>query len=180
MTLREISKIKSFIPREELNTLVASLILSKLDYCNALYYKLGLEHINKLQSVQNAAIRLIFGRFKFDRKPISNLFMDVHWLKIPERIIFKICLIVHKCIWTTAPESVKSMTVIANTRTFLLVEKKFKGVFGQRAFSRCGPKLWNNLPQPIRMESDTDAFKKKLKSFLMTEHLSFYSRLNCR
>lgn len=180
MTLREISKIKSFIPREELNTLVASLILSKLDYCNALYYKLGLEHINKLQSVQNAAIRLIFGRFKFDRKPISNLFMDVHWLKIPERIIFKICLIVHKCIWTTAPESVKSMTVIANTRTFLLIEKKFKGVYGQRAFSRCGPKLWNNLPQPIRMESDTDAFKKKLKSFLMTEHLSFYSRLNCR
>ena len=72
------------------------------------------------------------------------------------------------------------MTVIANTRTFLLVEKKFRGVYGQRAFSRCGPKLWNNLAQPIRIESDTDAFKKKLKSFLMNEHLRFYSRLNCR
>ena len=180
LTLREISKIKCFLPKEELNILVTALILSKLDYCNALYYKLGCEHINKLQSVQNAAIRLIFGRFKFDRKPISDLFMKVHWLKIRERIVFKICLIVHKCIWTTAPESLKSMTVIANTRTYMLTEKKFRSAYGERAFSRSGPKLWNNLPFRIRMESDTDSFKKQLKSFLMTEQRDYYSRLNCR
>ena len=68
--LREISKIKSFLPRECLNTLVTSLVISKLDYCNALFYKIGSSEINMLQAVQNAAIRLVYGRFKYDRAPI--------------------------------------------------------------------------------------------------------------
>ena len=96
--LREISKIKSFLPKEALNTLVTSLVLSKLDYCNALYFNIGSHEINMLQSVQNSATGLVFGIFKYGRQPIIHLFMDMHWLKIRERIIFKICLVVHKCI----------------------------------------------------------------------------------
>ena len=180
MVLREISKIKSFLPKESLNTLVTSLVLMRLDYCNALYYNIGANEINMLQSVQNSAIRLVFGQFKYDRKPFSHVFTDLHWLKIRERIIFKICLVVHKCIWNLAPESLKSLIVISNTRTFLLVEPKFNSVYGARAFSRAGPKLWNNLPLHVRMENDTTSFKKLLKSFLMIEHHAYYTRLNSR
>ena len=179
--LRNISKIKSFLPPDSLNTLVTQLVTSKLDYCNALYYKIASNEIDKLQSVQNAAIRLIFGRYKYDRLPISDLFLKVHWLKLRERIIFKMCLIVHKCIWSLAPESLSSMIIIMNTRTCLLNEKKFANSFGERAFSRSGPKLWNNLPFRIRMETDTEVFKKLLKSFLMSPELhKFYARLNAR
>ena len=180
MILREISKIKSFLPKEALNTLVTSLVLSKLDHCNALYFNIGSHEINMLQSVQNSAIKLVFGRFKYDRQPVTHLFMDMHWLKIRERIIFKICLVVHKCIWNLAPESLKSLIVISNIRTYLLVEQKFNTVYGERAFSRAGPKLWNNLPLHIRMESDVTTFKKLLKSFLMIEHHAFYTRLKSR
>ena len=178
--LREISKIKSFLPRESLCTLVTALILSKLDYCNALYFNIGSNEINKLQAVQNSAIRLVFGRFKYDRAPISHLFKEIHWLKIKERIVFKICLIVHKCIWGIAPESLKSLIVISNPRTFKLVEKKFCNVFGERAFSRSGPKLWNNLPLNIHLEDDTDKFKKLLKSYLITDSYNFYCHVNTR
>ena len=180
MTMREISKIKSFLPKDELNTIVTSLILSRLDYCNALFYNIDTNEINMLQSVQNSAIRLVSGQFKYDRKPISHLFTKFHWLKVRERIVFKICLVVHKCIWNLAPESLKSVITISNTRTFLLVEPKFTCSYGARAFSRAGPKLWNSLPLPVRMESDTTSFKKRLKSFLMIEHRAFYTRLNCR
>ena len=38
MVLREIWKVKTFLPKECLCTVVWSLVLSKLDYCNALYY----------------------------------------------------------------------------------------------------------------------------------------------
>ena len=104
-------------------TLVTTLILSKLDYCNALYFNIGTNEISKLQAVQNAAIRLVFGRYKFDRAPITHLFKEVHWLKIQERIVFKMCLIVHKCVWGTAPDALKSLMVISNTRTFVMREK---------------------------------------------------------
>ena len=178
--LHELSKIKSFIPRESLCTLVSSLVLSKLDYCNALYYKTNTNEINMLQTAQNSAIRLIFGRFKYDRASTSHLLDEMHWLKIRERIVFKICLLVHKCIWVLAPESLKSIIVIFNVRTFKLIENKFSTIYGERAFSCAGLKLWNNLPLHIRLGSDTDEFKKLLKSFLVTNSYNFYSCVNMR
>ena len=92
----------------------------------------------------------------------------LHWLKIRERIVFKLCLIVHKCVWCIAPAPLKEKIVMSNPRTLQLAEKKFSYEYGRRAFSCAGPKLWNNLPIELRMEKDTDAFKKLLKSFLMT------------
>ena len=103
-----------------------------------------------------------------------------HWLKIKERIVFKLCLVVHKCVWGLAPDSLNAMAVVSNPRTFNLVEKKFSSVYGQRAFSRAGPKLWNNLPIHMRKENDTSKFKKLLKSFLMTEAYNLYARVNMR
>ena len=38
----------------------------------------------------------------------------------------------------------------------------------------------NNLPIELRMEKDTDAFKKLLKSFLMTSADVLYNRVNMR
>ena len=60
-----------------------------------------------------------------------------------------VCLIVHKCVWGDAPESLKDMIVMSNPRTQKLVEKKFQSAFGRQAFSCAGPKLWNCLPLKI-------------------------------
>ena len=58
MVLKQIAKIRAFLPPDCINTIVTTLILPKIDYCNALFYKLSSVQLNKLQSVQNAAIRL--------------------------------------------------------------------------------------------------------------------------
>ena len=49
-------------------------------------------------------------------------------------------MIVHKFICLEAPESLKSMIVITNIRTYKLLEREYKTVYGMRAFSRSGPK----------------------------------------
>ena len=57
LMLREISKIKLFVPRECISTLVITLIFPKLDYCNDLYYN------NKsllLQCVQFSAQLILY------------------------------------------------------------------------------------------------------------------------
>ena len=180
MILRNIAKIKSLLPQESLCTLVCSLILSRIDYCNALYYKINNRELNVLQSVQNAAIRLVSGRHKYDRVSLSPLFLKFHWLKVRERIVFKICLIVHKCVWGNAPESLKDMMIMSNPRTNKLVEKKFLSAYGQRAFSCAGPKLWNCLPLELRMADETDRFKTLLKSYLITSADKLYHQVNMR
>ena len=50
-----------------------------------------------------------------------------------------------------------------------LEERGFHGEMGERSFSVAGPKLWNMLPKDVRVERDTEEFKKKLKTFLFRE-----------
>ena len=91
-------------------------------------------------------------------------------------------MLVHKCVSGTAPESLREKIEMSPSykRTYNLVERKFESEYGKRAFSRAGPKLWNNLPIAIRMESDTTEFKKLLKTYLMTDAERYQSYVNMR
>ena len=57
--LRIIGSIRKYISNEHCEQLVHALITSKLDYVNSIYIGLPKKTIDKLQRVQNAALRLI-------------------------------------------------------------------------------------------------------------------------
>ena len=174
-TIRNIARIKKFLNEDELKTLVTTLIFTKLDYCNALYYGLNKQLIHKIQVVQNSALRIVHNLHRYDRIHTSPLFKQLHWLKIGERIVFKLLLTVHKCIIGTAPQEIKSMLQPTKSdRTNKLEVSKCVGKYGDRAFSVSAPKLWNALPRYIREELSTSVFKKSLKSFLMTHSESYF------
>jgi len=59
-------------------------------------------HLRQLQSVLNAAAWLITGKRKFDHIT-SNMRDDLHWLPVRQRIQFKLCTLVSKCLHRTAP-----------------------------------------------------------------------------
>ncbi len=60
--------------------LVQALVLSRLDYCNALLAGLPASSIKRLQLIQNAAARLIFNEPKIMH--VTPLFINWHWLPI--------------------------------------------------------------------------------------------------
>ena len=57
--------------------------------------------VQQLQSVLNSAARLIFGLKRFDR--ITPALMDLHWLPYLQRITYKLCMIMFKCLRGSAP-----------------------------------------------------------------------------
>ena len=56
--LRRIRSIRRSLPRESMLTLISSLVMSKLDYCNVAFAGLPRGELDRLQSVINAAARL--------------------------------------------------------------------------------------------------------------------------
>ena len=169
-TIRKIAEIKSFLSEEELLIVVCACILSKIDYCNAVYYGINKNLLKKLQTVQNSAMHLIRKRTNQQDISTSELFKKYHWLPVASRIVFKMMLIVHKCLQGNAPRSLCGMFILGGSeRTMKLEERGFHGEMGERSFSVAGPKLWNMLPKDVRVESDTEEFKKKLKTFLFRE-----------
>ena len=82
------------MPSPTLQTLVVSLVLNKLDFGNALLVSLPAYLIRRLQVVQNASARLIHRLRRFDH--ISDAPVSLHWLRVPERIEYKIAVLVYK------------------------------------------------------------------------------------
>jgi len=59
-TLRQLRTIRHSVPLHVFQHLVVAHVFSRLDYCNSLLINLLASLIQRLQSVQNAAARLIF------------------------------------------------------------------------------------------------------------------------
>ena len=74
-------------------------MLSKLDYCNCLFYGMSNDNFHKLQLIQNHAARLVKRVHK--RSSASCLLKELHWLPIKYRVMYKVSLIVFKCLNTS-------------------------------------------------------------------------------
>ena len=162
--IKNISRIKSFLTTKEKTILVCSLILSKIDYCNSLYYGIGGALQSKLQYAQNCAARLIHQRRKYDH--VTDIFIELHWLPIKFRIIYKILLTVHKCLYDNSPAEINNLISFESVRTFNLQIPRCYTTYGDRAFSVYSAKEWNRLPLYLKIETSVINFKKLLKTYL--------------
>jgi len=89
-------------------TLVNPLIVSRIDYCNAVLAGVHEVHLRQLQRVLNAAARLIVRKRKYDN--ISATIRDVlHWLSIRQRADFKLCVTVFNSLHNLAPNYLSTM-----------------------------------------------------------------------
>ena len=87
--------------------LVVALVVTRLDYGNAVLTGLPVYLPRRLQSVLNAAAWLIFGLRRSDH--VSDALISLHWLRIPRRIQFKMVVLtyarhrtlVHSSVWPT-------------------------------------------------------------------------------
>ena len=100
-SLYRISKIRNLLDRPTTEKLVHAFVTSQIDYCNSLLFGISKLQLARLQSLQNAASRLIHRTRRFES--ITPVLKDLHWLPITARIRFKILLITFKIILGIAP-----------------------------------------------------------------------------
>ena len=95
--LRQLRSIRRSLSTDAAKTLVHSLISSRVDYCNSIFYGATDVVVRRLQSVLNAAARR-----KFDH--ITPVLRDeLHWLPIRQRIDFKIAVFVYNALHGRGP-----------------------------------------------------------------------------
>ena len=178
--LRSLWSIRRFITRDIAKTLVHAFVLSKVDYCNSALSGVAMCNLRRLQSVMNAAARFISMRRKFDH--ISDFLHDeLHWLNVEDRISYKLCLFVYRCLQCRAPPYLsclcRPLSAVAGRpglrsadRGDLFVPRTSTNI-GSRSFSVAGPTLWNSLPLSLRDRSlSIDSFKSTLKTHFFLLH----------
>jgi hypothetical protein len=170
--IRQLRQIRSSLDINSTKILANSLVSSKLDYCNSLYYNLPQSSINRLQRVQNALARVVVPSVKRSTQ-ISPTLRELHWLSVDQRMKFKIASLVFKTLRHNQPPYLVEIIALnkhsRSLRSSLqnkLVVPRFKTCLGQRSFAYAAPTVWNSLPDRLRSSTSIDSFHAALKTHL--------------
>jgi len=68
-----------------------------VDYCNTVLAGAARTITDRFQRVLNAAARVVSGTRKFDGGLFQLLHSELHWLDIPQRVLYKLRVTVHRC-----------------------------------------------------------------------------------
>ena len=168
--IRSISRIRKFSSAESTKMLVHAFVMCRLDNHNSLLYGLPKYWIYRLQLVQNCAVRLILSGSKYDC--ITPLLRELHWLPVEQRIVFKTLLLIFKSLNDLSPCYIRDLLQThMPSRKFQSPRSRLK-FYGDRAFSVCAPKLWNNLPEHIKCSLTLTTSKRNLKTYLFKRYFN--------
>jgi len=127
------------------------------------------------EPVQNA--RLIFGIRRSEH--ITDAVASLHWLRVPERILFKVAVLSYRTVNGSAPAYLSSyFTRVADVPSRLrlrsssshsdqLIVPSFNlATVGRRAFPVFAANLWNSFPAHLTSSPSLTIFWQRLKTFL--------------
>ena len=154
--IRDLRRIRDTLDFSTSCTIATSLVHSKLDYCNSLYYNLPAYQIDRIQSIQNCLARTVCRTSKFSH--ITPTLKSLHWLKVRERIEYKILSLTYNSLQIHQPSYLSDLLTIQlnvhNTRSSTLVTLSrppvVRAAIAKRSFFHSAPVLWNSLPPALR------------------------------
>ncbi|KAF7642246.1 hypothetical protein LDENG_00261560 [Lucifuga dentata] len=97
--LKNIARLCPSLTFSAAETLIHTVITSRLDYCNSILYGTSSKVLKKLQYIQNSAARLL----TCSCDHITPILKNLHWLPIQQQIQFKILLITYKALHNQVP-----------------------------------------------------------------------------
>jgi len=107
---------------------------------------------------------------------------ELHWLDVPERINYKLGMLMYRCQHNKAPRylmdhctSVSDVAYRQRLRSAssheVSVPRHRLSTYGRRAFAVAGPTVWNSLPENMRdPDVSEDSYRQSLKTFLFAQY----------
>jgi len=171
--LRQLRPLTRSLSSTAAKTVVHAFMASRLDYCNALLYGVSDKLMRRLQSVQNAAARLVTGVQCCEH--ITPILRQLHWLPMRQHVLFKITVLVFQCLAGQAPSYLSDdYQPISNFQprrlrssdSLTCVVRHAHDTYGDRCFATAAPLVWNSLPAELQQCDSLMQFKRCLKTFL--------------
>ena len=115
---------------------------------------------------------------------VTPMLRDLHWRLSPERIYFKLAVLVYRCLLCTvwrhgiSPDHIQRVAD-SNRRHLrssfslqLLIRRTQLSTVGDRAFPVPGSRLWNSLLPVVTSAQTLTVFQNRLKTYLFSRSFS--------
>ena len=161
--IRDLHRIRPVLDFSTAHAIGTSLVQSRLDYCNSLYYGLPKTQLNRLQHIQNSLARAVVSAPRSSNS--DQILQSLHWLKVQERIEYKVISTTYKLLQSSSPGYLRDVINIQpprSTRSSALVTLLRPPVQSRlkvtnRSFRYAAPQLWNRMPHFLRASHQLDA-----------------------
>ena len=169
-------RLRSMLPIPTKIMLANTLLLPILDYADASYPNLTEDYLNKLERLQNLAIRFIFNLRKYDH--VSEFRSKLKWLPIRSRrnlhTLSLLYCVLHN---EKSPPYLKEMfeflgahtNKLRSSENLALRIPRHSSRFYEHSFAVRATKLWNDLPLNIRRSISLSIFKKSVKNHYLMD-----------
>ena len=156
-TLRQLRTIRRSVLLAVFELLVVALVLSQLDYCKSADQLAGQSHpASAVRSECSSRAHVHVRRLEH----ITDALISLHWLCVPERIVFKVATLAFHALRGMAPPYMTSQFTrvvdMSNRRRLRSSSSNQLDVLsfrlptvGSCAFPTAGAKVWNSLPDDV-------------------------------
>ena len=179
--IRQIIKFP-YLPTKQ--TLILSLVMSYLDYANAIFVNLPNSSIFLMHCIQNQTSKLVINKHCLDSP--TTIMRHLHWLPIRFRCEYKMLLHVYRCMKGQAQKYLQQKLIQKNLawvtcsatdcNLFQILYNKRK-TLADCGFSSVGPRLWNSLPLELQTTSSVPNFMKLLKTHFLKSAIIYHFSL---
>ena len=175
--LRNIFKIRKFLSFDSARTLVHTFITSRPRWITVIHF--CMVNLNVLCKIYNVFWTVLQDSFiqQVNLNMSHLLILNLHWLPVEQRIIFKIALVTFKALHDVAASYITelirpykpSRTLRSSSRNLLAVPRFNIKTYGGRSFTDAAPTMWKSLPLELRTCVSLSTSKSKLKTWLFKE-----------
>ena len=171
-----LSRFKRFLNAKSKVLLCDSIILSRFNYCDAVYQNIDICLQKKVQKIQDMCCRFIFDKRKFDHCNYAEMRKKLGWLSMKQRRELHSLTMMYKILHGLAPNYLQDLFTYQNdihkinTRgskdNQIWIDKSIKSKIHRHSFRYYTPCQYNALPRNIRDSKSVNSFKSNLTKFL--------------
>src|SRR6218665_1344891 len=107
MHIRDFRRLRQILDYKTACTIATSIVHSKLDYCNSLFYGINSSK-KRLQTIQNALARAVTKTPKHHH--ITPILKSLHWVKVLQSIHYKIASLTYNTLQTSQPSYIRNFS----------------------------------------------------------------------
>ena len=169
-----LKRLRPFINKETAIKIYQALIEPHFDYCSPVWDGLNGQLSNKLQKLQNRAVRVLTNA-AYEDSP-SEILDHLGWDKLTDRRKKLKAVLMFKETRKLAPKYIQGLfKPIESCYEIRDIENKLalpkpRTDYLKRSISYSGPALWNSLPHQTRASHSVSNFKQSIKPILCTKY----------
>ena len=154
--------------REICQVIVQSFILAHFNYCPLVWYFTSAKQVNKIEKIQERALRFIFNDYFSD---YESLLKKLKFPSMQIRRIRSLCVEIFKSLNDLNGPYMKELFIrnesTYNLRSYndLLVPRVNQTTFGLRSIRYKGSVMWNHRLNNIKNAGNIEMFKKLIKNW---------------